>query len=512
MITYENSFVVDFGEVGYRTDRQPFLIRLNADGLTALINDSLRGSRIYEIFKIQRPGDIWRYLVVEFIEVPKRVQEKYQYRWEERKPKYGGEHPWPDQVVPLLEFDGFFMYAWDDTEPEDQCWLDHRYSSVMRAIADQLFAQVRVAQGHLDWNDPLMQHEIASIREGKHPYDYLDSSRWLGGLRAHKPNPPRFKKAFYEKAESLVSDLSVVSVAWRGGGDHDLFRLLCREQRKRADRSGHKPGHALAINALTNDNPDVEPWGSTVNFYSEGIGYGDLFIEQACLGNSIKNLVETGHKAPGRYILAVRDEGTIDGFSKESGDGWVLYRRDAPFSHRHSVTRSADYMSPPVEQLLTLENDSGSFGIFDHEHIVFVVQGDPYQSDWKALAEQVRRIEHKGGPVTVVVSSDDHAFLEAGCGSVVFSRGVGRPVGGAPLDWDRRLPKVLREADVLFLVETDEPLESKLTDVLHLDIFQGTTRLPYVISAGPCGEALSSKADFKIQGSLADWLAKAIRN
>ena len=510
MTKYENSFTIDFGEIGYWKSKQAFRVRLNAAALTTLIEQASQGARVYELFMITRPRNIWPYLVVELLEVPTRVQERYQRKWEERKPMYGDEHPWPDKAVPLVEFDHFFMYSWDDTDPEDQCWLDHRNSPVMKSIADQLLMQVKVAQGLLDWNDPLLKHEIATIRERKHPYDYLDSSKWFKGRGATALGKNHFTKAFYEKAKDLISDPSILSVAWRGDGDYRLCRLLCEEQRKRADRSGRNPGHCLVIGALTNSNTDVESWGAVVSFFSEGLSYGDLYIEQSCLGDSIKSLVEADLRSPGRYVLAVKDEGNIEGFSKESGDGWVLYTRVMPFDLRRSITLTARYMNPRIERIIDIEIDHEMLGIFSHERVVFVVQGDPCSSDWKSLAQQVLRMEHKGGQVTVVVSSEEHSFVEAGCNSVVFVRDMNFSTDHLALGSNLRLRNVLQEVDVLFLVETSEPLEKQLSAVMHRESWEIPKLPSYVVSVGASGEGLSAKSDLKIQGSLADWLAKAI--
>ena len=65
-----------------------------------------------------------------------------------------------------------------------------------------------------------------------------------------------------------------------------------------------------------------------LRYYFEDIGQGFLFVQDgATSGRSVKDLVETYTKlGPGGLILSSRDEGEIAGFSRESGDGWHLYR------------------------------------------------------------------------------------------------------------------------------------------------------------------------------------------
>lgn len=197
----------------------------------------------------------------------------------------------------------------------------------MRAFAQQLFSMVRAGQSRLNWSDPLLRHEVARVRSSTHDYAFLDRPTAVERSRGDAPNEARHTEAFYKKLDGLLQDADLTSVAYRGNGDYRLLRMLCNEQRRRADRTGHDAGHALHISALVNQRANTVAWDAEVMFYDEGIRHGDLFIEEGALAASVKELIEVHHRIlPGRYILSTGDEGEIAGYDAESGDGWVLYR------------------------------------------------------------------------------------------------------------------------------------------------------------------------------------------
>ena len=104
---------------------------------------------------------------------------------------------------------------------------------------------------------------------------------------------------------------------------------MARAQRRRLQRCElTDPDEALMLNALVNRTLDNAAWDSHIRFYSEGLGPGDLFIEGDGLsGNPIRELVLSGYRVPGRYILIARDEGDLPGYAREIKNGFTLYRR-----------------------------------------------------------------------------------------------------------------------------------------------------------------------------------------
>jgi hypothetical protein len=130
----------------------------------------------------------------------------------------------------------------------------------------------------------------------------------------------------YKQLDRLLGDPELASIAYRADGDYRVLRMMATEQRRRANKTGHSVGNAMYLSALTNHKISNEAWDSEIWLFEEGLAHGDLFIEGGDLGgNNLKSLVEGNHRLPSRYILSAKDEGNLEGFDIELGDGWVLY-------------------------------------------------------------------------------------------------------------------------------------------------------------------------------------------
>ena len=208
MTAYQNELVVDFGEVGFRNSKHRFRVRLDSRPLMQLIEAAENGDisldkleamtsvcsvgldmivipgdtpaetnahRVYELLLIDRPGDIWAYTSVVLDELPPGVASRVARAREKCAPRREGQtHAWPEGTMPFQDFDQLFYWAWDDTEPEDEAWLNHRDSGVMHSFAQQALAVVRAAQSRIVWNDHLLRHVVSRVRTGKHAYCFLD--------------------------------------------------------------------------------------------------------------------------------------------------------------------------------------------------------------------------------------------------------------------------------------------------------------------------------------------------
>ena len=505
MTCYQNSLLVDFGEVGHWFSKSPFIVRLDACGLNRLINDAQRGMRIYELSMIQRPGDVWKYVLVELVEAPDDLKKRVSGRWLSAKPRYG-DHPWPENHLPILTFDKLFCYCGDDTDPVDENWLGHRYSNELKAFADLLLTQVQNAKWQLGLNDPLKTHELELVRQGRHRNDYLDAANCIQGFDAFDFGERHFGDSFYQKAIKLLRDQRVMSVAWRGDGDYELLRILCAEQRNCANRLRREPSHSLLITALVGKTFDVTSWGSEVRYFQEGIGYGDLWIEQNCQGIHFKELMESDSRAPGRYILSVVNEIDIDGFSKETGDGWTLFTRNTPFESRYSLTKSAIYLSPRVSPVLSYEHGNGRDRIYSHERMVFVVAGARSADEWASLAIQLARLERLGVQVTIAMPKDEMAFAMAACNNVIPLSDSEDSTGKR--QFDRCCQKALVEADVIILVDTTEVIESEIQSVTHS--YRSADDAQHIVAIHSKEERVPPIANISVCGDAAQWLERSI--
>lgn len=421
MTAYQNELVIDFGKVGFRNSKHPFRVRLDSSPLGQLIEAAENAHRVYELLLIDRPGDIWAYTSVALDDVPPSVYDRVARARNEHAPgREGVGHRWPEAQIPFEIFDRLFYWAWDDTEPEDEAWLTHRNSLVMQTFADQLLAIVRAAQSRLAWNDHLLRHIVARVREGKHSYCYLDRRAALTKCQESIPSEPSHTPSFYKKLGELLRDGDLASVAYRARGDYRVLRMMATEQRRRAERTGHAGGNALYLSALVDRSIENEAWDSEIWFFSEGLAHGDLFIEGGGLGVcTVKELVEVHGRRLGNSILSARDEGEITGFDRETGDGWALYRGQHTYSRRKGLERIQDRRHNKLGPVLSFAVDSAT--LFDFEKIVIVIGPDVTAPTRATMTEAIAEWQAHGGTPMLIVCGDSLDFERAGCRDVLVA-------------------------------------------------------------------------------------------
>ncbi len=383
----------------------PFRVEILSDSLNQLINNAWDGLRVYELFSIQRSGDIKHYLWVKIIEGSSRVSSGYDYRRAEfDKDKYGPKCPWPDQACPFNIFDKIFFYCGDDTEEEDASWRGMVDGASFQNFLELCLKQVRIAQDGLRWSGDLVaRHEIMLIEAERHQSRFLtDPPRHLSMLGEPPSVTDKHNPGFYKMLETLLAKPEIQSVAYRYGSDYRSFRMLCIEQRKRADRTGKSPGIVFPISVGNDGLPDAAPWGNDVLYFDEGLGFGDLMIDPNVRKyDTIKDLVETHHRTYGPYILTVQDNGDIEGYEKESGEGYFLYSLKKmlhPRHYQHSRFRSA-------WGVVLADQDSGpECSIYQHERVVVVIDSTRIQDT--VLADSLNRLCHGITNVAVIDVSE----------------------------------------------------------------------------------------------------------
>lgn len=321
---------VDLQCHGYRGKIFPFSVELLDHALDHLVEDARNAYRVYELFSIRRPGDIWKYLWVRLLDVPERIWEHYRRAWKQEASEYR-PHPWPENTLPLRTFDRFFFWCGDDTEPEDECWLRTREGNAFKELAIRFYARITQAQEDLRrGDDPLIQQEIQTLQALRHPYDYeAEIPFLLTSDRYESPTVLKRSAGYYDKLRELLVLPEVQSVACRGDNDWQTIRLICAEQRKRAKAVGKPLRDVLPISILSDGISSIAAWQAWVRFYWEGLGYGDLWVEQQYLGTSIKDLVEKHERRKLLFFLD-EDQGEIQGYQRTIGEGWVLYRDQDP--------------------------------------------------------------------------------------------------------------------------------------------------------------------------------------
>ncbi|MBC7378593.1 MAG: hypothetical protein H7346_14320 [Burkholderiaceae bacterium] len=501
MTSYETELVIDFGEVGCRQARYPFKVRLKAERLSALFKDAMAAHRVYELLLIERPGDVWDYVSVVVDAAPPNVLQRIEREWSADAAGQRATPPKQVAELPFSAFDQLFCWAGDDTEPEDEVWLRYKDSAVIRAFVKQLLAAADAIRGRLEWADPLIRHTVDRVRSHQHPYTYLSRAVALQRGCEHTPNPASHTDAFYKQLARLLRDPDLTSVAYRADGDHGVLRAMAAEQRRRAHLTGHKPGNAMHLSALTNQRISNEDWGSEIWFFEEGLGHGDLFIECGGLeGAPSQSLFQRHGRVPGRYILSGADKGDVSGFDHEVGDGFVLYRRQVPDPRRVALEMIESRRNSTLGPVMTFEGTGTT--LFDYDKAVFVVGESIGAQARSALAEAIAEWQQSGGDPVLLVLGDRKPFEVAGCRRLLQAEvdGVGTTA------WFRvALGDAQPWTDVIIALNPPEWSIPVLADLVR---DQANPWAPWVVTQGEAGSLLP---DHIIDGDLNQMLRQAYK-
>lgn len=119
---------------------------------------------------------------------------------------------------------------------------------------------------------------------------------------------------------------------------------MAKLQRIRVEQTGKEPHLALMVVASVDPTDRFklgsavfeDSWEACILPFGKGNSHCDLFVQGDYeFFAPIKERVERDRKIPGRYILSIKDEGSIEGFDVEVGDGWFLYKNRNPTSFNY---------------------------------------------------------------------------------------------------------------------------------------------------------------------------------
>ncbi len=417
MTSHDLTLRIDFGKVGYHSSKEAFCVTLEATPLAELIADARNVYRLYELFLIERPGDVWDYVNVHPEALPSRVQEAVTKAHAEADPRYKQPHPWPQDRLPLSVFDTLFSWQYDDTYPEAETWLQHRNAPIMQNFADQLLGLVGTARVELrNRNDPLRHHVVKRIESRQHAYAYEARAEAIHQCRKRGPHEAGFTESFYRQLASLLAERELASVAFRGTGDWRTMRMIATAQRKRAEATGHDCTLALNAAALTEAKINNTAWESRIALHDEGLAFGDLFIDTEGIGNNTKKVVEAGYRGRPRRILCERNHGPIRDYEMESGDGYCLYRRTESYGYRLGLDLIAE-RRPFATQPVFKFADEGKT-VYSHEHGLIVVGQAIDHATRSALSPFIAHWQTANPRTRLLVQGDAAPFQRAGCKAI----------------------------------------------------------------------------------------------
>lgn len=471
------TLTLDFGSVGYHDAKEPFRIALDADALLELIGDARRAWRVYELALIERPGDVWDYVTVTPEVVPVELGRRIDAARAAAKIAYVREHLWPEGRLPIAAFDDLFQPAWAyDPTPLDEAWRGR----CLDGYARELFAVAQAAKASLDLGDPLIANELRQISARSHALDDLSRGEALKRLRDgfHAPRADRHGAGFYDELARLLPDPELVSVACRGEGDWTMLRLLCAEQRRRANATGHRPLHSLFISMSADVHPAVGWWGGAVRWFSEGLAHGDLLIEDRPNGAPIKELIERHRRRP-QVVLADAADVQIDGYQRTDGDGWVRFDRIEPTPRRLRVEIIGPRRSFRELPVLRFSEAGGS--VFAFEFGIVVLGEALGAAAITCVAEVVGEWRKHGAPPLVL--SADARVVSAGHdipGLHLMPTALSTASEAEQRDWLQALLRErMRWIDVALILNAQPWLAARLAEVLDA---QRSPWAPWVVA------------------------------
>lgn len=302
---------------------EPFRVEVLDSAINALILDAREAYRVYELMMIRRPGDVFNYLWVRLEEVPESVtynatatrKKKFPYR----------PCPWPDDCLPLTEFDSFFHWFWDMGK-ESAAWCPARNGKTFLRWGDELFNKVRLAQHDLRASkDVLVMTEVEAIEHLEHRYDSDASPPFkLTPPDYISPTQPTRSPAYYAKLAELLKRNDVRMVSSAGDDDFQTLKHVCLEQRYRAISNGSDVHLALPFHLSSDGVTYLKCWKASHLCWEQGLGHADLFID----GNNARGLASMNDwpSGPRRLVFTHQTNiGEIEGFRREQGDGWLFF-------------------------------------------------------------------------------------------------------------------------------------------------------------------------------------------
>ena len=310
--------------------RQHFSVELVDQALDRLAEDARNAYRVYELFLIRWPADVWKCLWVRLIQAPATVWANYE-RVAATLEGYVRQS-WPAAMLPLVRFDEWF-YDWGAaTLPEEACWLAWRSGVTWRAYGRRLWGHMQQTQATLRASaDPLIRHEIAALEALRHPYDEAIQRPFMA-TTIQEPSliRPQGTPGFYTQLLALLALLAqpeLRSVACGGGQDYATLRWICTEQRRRATATGLTPMAALAVGVRASPLPVLTAWQAEAVYGDAAPVAGELWIQPPRTGWRIEVGALTGR----RWLLLPDDAGELAGYQRTVGEGWAVYAaRPAP--------------------------------------------------------------------------------------------------------------------------------------------------------------------------------------
>lgn len=306
-----DSMEKDFAYTGERMSRQLIeklklgngtwtQVRFDPAAIVQLTEQAMAGVRVHELMSVTQLGHVCRYLRV--LIDPRALMPDVDQS--QRVP-----HPESKENEPIIY--GQFL---DLTRSFDvaSAWQSIVYGMAFRKFVMELMGMVEATQCALrTTNDPLIRHELDLIGRHAHPRELAQTE---GGMSLHDSArdldiTPVYGQGFYTCLTDLAALPAICSLSYCGMADYQTLRIACMERLRRGGLpSGDE--NIFEIHVLdmknrwgteTTHEPDegyryalscTPAWFEGIRFYIEGVGHGDLFIDDAVFRSNLDEVIE----------------------------------------------------------------------------------------------------------------------------------------------------------------------------------------------------------------------------
>ncbi|MBK9494697.1 MAG: hypothetical protein IPO08_09150 [Xanthomonadales bacterium] len=259
-----------------------------------MVEASLSGFRLYELFRLEGPKELIHYVDVEVHVAHRPEVTWWPEAWIDGEPPYFWR-------TPLLAPPWFCEHS--SVSELHRRWVDSGLVERSVELSCARWADIEIARARISKSDdPLVRFELALIDAGAHDNDraLLEPNSWPNLTRHFRFRARRlFSDADYTLIEAFLAHPAIDAFTHRGRGDWFVIKLACTEQFRRCGGVPCGSECAFPIRALMPGSGrelfdwdrgrrfslDERPaWTRGVRFQSEGVEFGGVCLDEGGFG------------------------------------------------------------------------------------------------------------------------------------------------------------------------------------------------------------------------------------
>lgn len=353
--------------------------RLEEDALDQLLNHADQDCRLYELWSLRQPGEMCHYANVKLMS-PSTDLSDWLMQWLSENDREIIRRLHCGEPVSFSKFDDLFRNPGEDVNPAYWQWMAWRNGAQCRTYLRELLMRANTKLSSIRLTSSLAEQVLRRIETSKHEFCFLPEEKAIRQSSLCRPAPGRLSDSFLRALAVQLSEPNINSVAISADSmDLSLAKIVCTEQRRRTEQSGLPPGEAFQIVLWVDQGSLSIPneWEAVVLTMIEGVPRADMWIDLGVRGRPFGFWQS---RLPCLVALCAIDCGEREGYVRDAGDDWTLYRSAELKQQRanfkaESNKKNLEYKNLVVERKSckkcpSLKNpSSNSFSRFDSDQI-----------------------------------------------------------------------------------------------------------------------------------------------